>query len=91
MNGAKQTLLQGGAVLKLRAKANLSDPEWSLVSQYSLNDASFDSSLTCKVYVANPFAVLLKGMDPQHCYFQWIIEMEDPRVEVQLLVNDTIH
>lgn len=91
MNGAKQTLLQGGAVLKLRAKANMSDPEWSLVAQYSLNAASFDSSLTCKVYVTNPFSVLLKGMDPQHSFYQWVIEMEDPRVEVEVLVNDTVH
>ena len=91
MNGAKQTTLQGGAVLKLQAKASLSALEWVLVRQYSLSDASFDSSFKSRAYVPNPFAVLLLGMNPESCFFRWMIEMNDPRVEIYELINDTEH
>ena len=77
--------------MKLEAKSKLSDPEWLLVSQYSLSDASFSATNTCHVYVPNPYAVLLEGMDPASAIFNWVIEMEDPRVMVTGLINDLLH
>ena len=81
--------LQGNAVLKLRAKQNLSDPEWTLVRQYSLNDSSFGSNNVCHVFVPDPFAVLISGMTPSSCFFSWLIEMDDPRVQIEPLTNST--
>ena len=83
------TSFQGGAVLKLQAKENLSDSEWILVRQYNLSDASFVSNHVCHVYVPNPFAVLISEIDPRQCYIRWKIEMEDPRVGVAELINST--
>ena len=88
MNGGKQTHLMGEAVLKLQAKNSLLDNEWVLLEQYSLSAASFDVNNTCRAFVPNPFAILLAGKDPQHLFFRWVIEMKDPRVGVEVLVND---
>jgi len=88
MNGTnKMTYLQGQAVLKLQAKTSLTDSEWIMLAQYSLSAASFDVNNTCRAFVSNPFAILLAGFDPQKLFFRWVIEMEDPRVGVEVLVN----
>jgi hypothetical protein len=93
MNGNKQTVLQGGdAVLKLLAKASLTAAEWVLVAQYNISDASYSTNVTptCYVLVTNPFAAILKGMNPDNVYYRWKIEMKDPRVEVKNLVNGPV-
>jgi uncharacterized protein Usg len=84
------TNLQGGVVLKLRAKQSIFDPKWTLVRQYSLNSSSFVSNNICHVCVPDPFAVLIAGMIPASCYFDWLIEMDDPRVEVEWLINSLL-
>ena len=88
LNGVKKTSLQGSAVLKLQSKSQITDSEWQLLAQYSLSSASFDDNNTCRVFVPDPFAFILLGMDPGSLFFRWIIELPDPRVAVQGLVND---
>lgn len=78
---------QGGAVLKLRAKGSLPDPEWSLVRQYSVNSASFGTNHTATVLVLNPFDALLPDVDPSNLFIRWKIEVSDPRVETETLIN----
>ncbi len=88
LNGVKKTSLQGSAVLKLQSKSRITDQEWQLLAQYSLSSASFDANNLCRVFVQDPFAFILQGVDPGNLFFRWVIELPDPRVSVQGLVND---
>ena len=89
LNGEKKSSFQGQAVLKLQAKSRLLDSEWEMLAQYSLNADSFAADNTCRVFVSNPFDLVLEGVDPKTLFFRWLIELNDPRVAVQVLTNDT--
>ena len=88
LNGAKMTALSG-SVLKLRAKARLSDPEWTMLAQFSLTEASFDSAKQCSLVVPNPFGFIMAGEDPKALFFSWAVDPEDVRVVVRPLVNES--
>ena len=91
MNGTKQTLLQGSAVLKLLAKSAAGDDAWIMLKQYSLSAASFDdTNLNSRVFIPNPFENVLYGLDPTpgSLFSKWVIEEKEPRVMVEELIND---
>lgn len=84
------TSLQGGAVLKLRVKGSLFDPDWSLVRQFSVGDASFGTNHTSTVFVANPFKILLPDITNPvglNFYIRWKMEVSDPRVGIVPLID----
>lgn len=88
LNGQSVTNLQGNSVMKLNVKQDLTDPEWSLLAQYSLSKASFDSNRVSRVTIENPFSYVIRGWDPQGIYCRGMLEMEDPRVIVQELITE---
>ena len=87
LNEANLTHLQGGSVLKIFAKENLMDPEWQMLAQYALSTDSFDDTHTCHLVLRNPFPSLPVEWDLSRLFLRGMIEMEDPRVVVQPLVD----
>lgn len=87
LNSTKLTNLQGDAVLKLQAKQNLDDAEWTSAAQYSLSADSFNSENECLAVIANPFEGELAGYDPAKLFLRWVIESDDPLLVITELNN----
>ncbi|MFA7172043.1 MAG: hypothetical protein WC340_01305 [Kiritimatiellia bacterium] len=87
LNEANLEEIQGGAVLKLQSKKNLTDNKWDMLAQFYLTPASFDSNNECRVYVKNPFGYIVTEYDQGRLFLRWVIEMDDPRVIIQKLEN----
>jgi len=87
LNGQNCTNLQGDAVFKISVKNDLAAPKWEMVAQYAFSTNSFDAAHTNRTFIFNPYLYQLIGWDQRNLFFQWVIEMEDPRFAVQELIN----
>lgn len=88
LNAASLEQIQGGAVLKLQSKENLTDNNWDMLAQYYLTPASFDSNNECRVFVRNPFGYIVTQYDQSKFFLRWLIELDDPRVEIYELKDE---
>jgi len=88
LNGTNCLSLQGDAMLKLEMTQGLLSPDWWIVGQYILQPDSFDTNHLCRIRLDNPFPEKLPTWDPKSAFFHWVIEMEDPRITPEPLVND---
>ncbi|MEI7900904.1 MAG: leucine-rich repeat protein [bacterium] len=90
LNSRNVVSLQGNSVMKLEVKQGLADTQWSLLAQYALNSASFDTNHASRIWITDPFHYLLRGWDPGSVFCRGMIEMEDPRVQVQDLFAEPL-
>ena len=96
LNDNNMTNIQGGAVLKLEARQDLIEDDtggavqpggWSLIKQFYLTVDSFDSNNECRVFVKNPYEFILTNYDMKTFFMRWVIENQDPRVNIYELEN----
>lgn len=89
VNGISSNLtnLQGNATFKVGAKQNPGDLSWKMIAQYKFTPDSFDADHKSRFLILNPFVFHLIGWNPDSLYFNWVIEMEDPRLYIYNLMN----
>ncbi|MDD2599731.1 MAG: hypothetical protein PHO37_10945 [Kiritimatiellae bacterium] len=88
LNESNMEKIQGGAVLKLQAKEDLTDNKWDILDQFYLTPDSFDSNNECRVFVRNPFGYMVPRYDGSRFFLRWVIEMDDPRLDIRKLVDE---
>lgn len=81
LDGQNCTMLQGDSVFKVEAKKGLIDPEWTMVAQYAFSSNSFDANHQSRIFTSNLWYEL-RGILSTDLFFRWVIEMEDPRIDV---------
>jgi hypothetical protein len=87
LNDQNVTNLQGGSVMKIETKNKPTDAQWELLTQYSLNTASFDTNHTSRMTILNAFNYRIVGWDLRSVFSRGIIDREDPRVSAHPLIT----
>ncbi len=90
LNQNNMTNIQGGAVLKLQAKEDLSAANWDLIAQYYLTSASFGVNNQCLAVIPKPFQFMLSEYNMQKLFLRWVIEFDDPRVIINELEDQSV-
>ena len=86
LDGENCTRLQGDSVFKVEVKNGLTDPNWTMVAQYSFSSNSFDANHQSRIFTSNLWYEV-QGVLFTDLFFRWVIEMEDPRFIVWELMN----